>query len=128
MAGRVVIDIFRVDVCTASQKSLHNAQVSTNTSDMQRCSKIARSCINYVLKLPEYFNQVNMTLVRCHMQGSPSIRIALVNKRSCKRRLLFLQNLETFHMISFLGRHPDLAEQFPLALLFKGLVLHLIEF
>ena len=75
-------------------------------------------------KLYESLDQVYMTFVGCHVQGSPPITVALIDQCLAQSWILALENLDAQHQVVSLGSNPKVAQHLPLLPLFATIWIH----
>ena len=115
MARCISINIFGIDICFMLNKCLYNTEITSQTRDMKRCSKIICPRVNLSLKFDKNLNHRCMSLTSCQMKRREAIRVSAVDY--LKHLILLIELL--------LGIRQDLVDLIGVALVNFGPVVHL---
>ena len=85
--------------------------VATNTGYVQWCAHCLGSTIQVAAELGEDFDQVDVPLVRSHVEGSPPVAVALVEQRLSQLTILVDQDIVAGTVVSLLSSNPDVPEE-----------------
>ena len=80
MAWSVSVAILCIHICALLQQRVDNVVVAANAGDVQWCAHCLGSTIQVAAELGEDFDQVDVSLVRSHVEWSPSVAVALVEQ------------------------------------------------
>ena len=75
----VSIDVLGVDISTMLNKSLNNAEVTSQARNMQRCPEVIGSRINLSVKFNLDLYQWSMAFTRCQMKRREAIRVCAID-------------------------------------------------
>ena len=115
MAWCVSINIFRVNVSFVLHQSLDHSKVTSQTSDMQWCSKVVGPCVDLGPKLDQDLDHGSMTLTGSQMKWCEPIRVGAID------------NLEHFILVIelLLCIAEDLVDLVGVSLIDLGPIIHL---
>ena len=115
MARCITVYVLGVDISAMLNQSLDDAQVASETGDVQRHTKVVRSGIDLRSEFDQDLNQRRVTLTRRKMKRRETIRIGTIH--NFKHLIVLVEVL--------LGEREDFDNFSPVALIDLGPIVHL---
>ena len=111
MAWSVSVAVLSIHICAFSKQRVDHMVVAANAGDVQWCAHCLGSTIQVTAVLGEYFDQVDVSLVRSHVEWSPAVAIALVKQCLSQLTVLVYQDVVAGAVVSLLTSDPYVPEE-----------------
>ena len=111
MAWSISVAVLSIHICAFLQQRVDHMVVAANAGDVQWCAHCLGSTIQVTAELGEYFDQVDVSFVRSHVERSPPVAVALVKQCLSQLAVLIYQNVVASAVVSLLTSDPYVPEE-----------------
>ena len=111
VARGVAVTVLSIDVGTLMQQGLDDREVASDAGDMERSAHRLGPAVDIAPVPVENIDQLDVALIRGHMQRGPTVTVALVEQGRGELEVLADQYLVAGTVVTFFCGNPNVSEE-----------------